>query len=70
MTGPDMAAVRALDAVNIDDEGFRDALAGGVTSVVVKPGSGNPIGGQTVALKSWGGRTIDEQVLSLSLIHI
>jgi imidazolonepropionase-like amidohydrolase len=67
MTGPDMAAVRAIDAINIDDEGFRDALMGGVTSVVVKPGSGNPIGGQTVALKSWGGRTVDEQVLSASV---
>ena len=64
MTGPDMAAVRAIDGINIDDEGFRDALAGGVTSVVVKPGSGNPIGGQTVAIKSWGGRTVDEQVIS------
>jgi imidazolonepropionase-like amidohydrolase len=64
MTQPNTAAVRAIDAVNIDDEGFRDALIGGVTSVVVKPGSGNPIGGQTVALKSWGGRTIDEQVIS------
>jgi len=63
MTTPNTAAVRAIDAVNIDDEGFRDALAGGVTSIVVKPGSGNPIGGQTVAIKSWGGRTIDEQVI-------
>lgn len=67
MTGPNMAAVRAIDAVNIDDEGFRDALSGGVTSVVVKPGSGNPIGGQSVALKSWGGRTIDEQVISAAV---
>ncbi|WP_348787764.1 amidohydrolase [Leifsonia sp. NPDC080035] len=63
MTTPNTAAVRAIDAVNIDDEGFRDALAGGVTAIVVKPGSGNPIGGQSVALKSWGGRTIDEQVI-------
>ncbi len=63
MTTPNTAAVRAIDAVNIDDEGFRDALAGGVTAIVVKPGSGNPIGGQTVAIKSWGGRTIDEQVI-------
>jgi imidazolonepropionase-like amidohydrolase len=63
MTTPNTAAVRAIDAVNIDDEGFRDALSGGVTSVVVKPGSGNPIGGQTVAIKTWGGRTIDEQVI-------
>ena len=52
MTTPNTAAVRAIDAVNIDDEGFRDALSGGVTSIVVKPGSGNPIGGQTVAIKS------------------
>lgn len=63
MTTPNTAAVRAIDAINIDDEGFRDALSGGVTSIVVKPGSGNPIGGQTVAIKSWGGRTIDEQLL-------
>jgi imidazolonepropionase-like amidohydrolase len=63
MTGPNMAGVRAIDAIDIDDEGFRDALRGGITSVVVKPGSGNPIGGRTVAIKTWGGRTIDEQVL-------
>ncbi|WP_104191848.1 amidohydrolase [Cryobacterium sp. Y82] len=67
MTGPNMAAVRAIDAINIDDEGFRDALSGGVTTIVVKPGSGNPIGGQSVAIKSWGGRTIDEQVISDSV---
>jgi len=67
MTTPNTAAVRAIDAINIDDEGFRDALSGGVTSIVVKPGSGNPIGGQTVAIKSWGGRTIDEQVISESV---
>ncbi|MBO1751850.1 amidohydrolase [Actinotalea sp. BY-33] len=64
MTGPDMAGVRALDGINVDDEGFRDALSGGITTVVVKPGSGNPIGGQTVAIKTWGGRTVDEQVIS------
>ncbi|MGO1582343.1 MAG: amidohydrolase [Actinomycetaceae bacterium] len=64
MTGPNMAGVRAIDAIDIDEEGFRDALAGGVTTAVVKPGSGNPIGGQTVAIKTWGGRTVDEQVLS------
>ncbi|MBF4607210.1 amidohydrolase [Curtobacterium sp. VKM Ac-1393] len=64
MTGPNMAGVRAIDAIDIDDEGFRDALAGGITSIVVKPGSGNPIGGQTVAIKTWGGRTVDEQLIS------
>ncbi|WP_203757790.1 amidohydrolase [Cellulomonas chitinilytica] len=67
MTTPNTAGVRAVDAVNIEDEGFRDALAGGITSVVVKPGSGNPIGGQSVAMKTWGGRTVDEQVISASV---
>ncbi|GAA4716672.1 amidohydrolase [Isoptericola chiayiensis] len=62
-TAPNGAAFRALDGINIEEEGFRDALAGGVTSVVVKPGSANPIGGQTVAMKTWGGRTVDEQII-------
>lgn len=64
MTDPNGAALRAIDGINVEEEGFRDALAGGVTSAVVKPGSGNPIGGQTVAIKTWGGRTVDEQVIS------
>ena len=64
MTNPNMAAARAIDAIDIEDEGFRDALSGGITSVVVKPGSGNPIGGLTVAIKTWGGRTVDEQLIS------
>lgn len=63
MTVPTTPGVRAIDAVNIEDEGFRDALAGGITSVVIKPGSGNVIGGESVAIKTWGGRTIDEQVI-------
>jgi imidazolonepropionase-like amidohydrolase len=62
MTEPNGARFRALDGINPADEGFRDALAGGVTTVVVKPGSGNPIGGQTVAVKTWG-RIVDEMVV-------
>src|SRR5690625_299898 len=61
-THPDGAALRALDAINVEEEGCRDALLGGVTAAGVKPGSANPIGGQTVAIKTWGGRTVDEQV--------
>lgn len=63
LTDPVGARFRALDGINPADEGFRDALAGGITAVVVKPGSGNPIGGQTVALKSWG-RMVDEMVFA------
>jgi imidazolonepropionase-like amidohydrolase len=62
MTDPVTAQVRALDAINPADLGFRDAISGGVLAVNVNPGSGNPIGGQTVALKCWG-RTVDGMVL-------
>jgi imidazolonepropionase-like amidohydrolase len=62
LTEPVAAHVRALDAINPADLGFRDAIAGGVLAVNVNPGSGNPIGGQTAALKCWG-RTVDEMLL-------
>lgn len=62
MTDPVTAHVRALDAINPADIGFEDAVAGGVLAVNIQPGSGNPIGGQTVAVKCRG-RTVDEMVL-------
>ena len=62
MTEPVTAQVRALDAINPADLGFRDAIAGGVLAVNVNPGSGNPVGGQTAAVKCWG-RTVDEMLL-------
>jgi imidazolonepropionase-like amidohydrolase len=61
-TDPVTAQVRALDAINPADEGFRDAIMGGVLAVNINPGSANPIGGQTAAIKCWG-RTVDEMVL-------
>lgn len=63
MTDPNGSALRALDAINPADVGFKDALRGGVTTAVVKPGSGNPIGGRTAALKTWG-RVVDEMLIS------
>ncbi|RKT52352.1 amidohydrolase [Saccharothrix australiensis] len=62
MTDPNGARLRALDAINPADTGFADALAGGVTTAVIKPGSGNVIGGRTVAVKCWG-RTVDEMLV-------
>jgi imidazolonepropionase-like amidohydrolase len=61
-TGPVMAHVRVIDAINPAEQGFRDAIAGGVLSVNVNPGSANPIGGQTAAIRCWG-RTVDDMVL-------
>ncbi|GAA4516739.1 amidohydrolase [Brevibacterium yomogidense] len=62
MTIVDGAKLRALDAINPAEVGFKDALRGGVTSAVIKPGSGNPIGGRTAAVKTWG-RVVDEMVI-------
>jgi imidazolonepropionase-like amidohydrolase len=62
LTGPVQAQVRVIDAINPADEGFRDAIAGGVLAVNVNPGSGNPIGGQSAAIRCWG-RTVDDMVL-------
>jgi imidazolonepropionase-like amidohydrolase len=62
MTEPVTAQVRAIDAINPADLAFHDAITGGVLAVNVNPGSGNPIGGQACALKTWG-RTVDEMLL-------
>jgi len=66
MTDPNGARFRALDGINPADLGFVDALSGGVTSSIIKPGSGNPIGGATVAVKNWG-RTVDDMVFRESV---
>jgi imidazolonepropionase-like amidohydrolase len=44
-------SVRALDAVDVHDESFWRARAGGITTVNVMPGSGHLMSGQTVYLK-------------------
>jgi len=61
-TDPVSPQLRALDGINPADLGLKDAIGGGVLAVNVNPGSANPIGGQTVAIKCWG-RTVDEMVL-------
>jgi imidazolonepropionase-like amidohydrolase len=61
------AQVRAIDAINPTDLAFADAVAGGILAVNVNPGSANPIGGQTVALRTGfrgrDARTVDAMVL-------
>lgn len=66
MTDPNGAGLRALDGIDPTDIGFKDALRGGVTSALIKPGSGNPIGGRTAFVKTWG-RIVDEMLVSQDL---
>lgn len=62
LTNPATPHIRALDAINPMEDGFKGAVAGGVTSLVTGPGSGNVIGGQAVAIKTWG-KVVDDMVM-------
>ena len=54
MTGPVQPGLRAIDAIDPNDPGIKMALAGGVTTANIMPGSGNAIGGQTLYVKLKG----------------
>ncbi len=54
--------IRAIDGINSRDISFADALKAGVTTVISGPGSANPIGGQFVAMKTYGDY-IDEMIV-------
>lgn len=58
--GPIQPEARALDSVNIRSSGLKRALAGGITSVNIMPGSGHLISGQTLYLKLRDGNTVTE----------
>jgi imidazolonepropionase-like amidohydrolase len=62
MTDPNTAQVRAIDAINPDDQGLKDAVEGGVTGIWCAPGSANVIGGEGVTMRTYG-RTMDEMIL-------
>lgn len=66
MTDPVTPQVRALDGLNWFDPGFDEAVANGVTTVNVMPGSGNVIGGQGVVIKTWGPGPLSRVVLEPS----
>ncbi len=53
--GPTLPQMRALDAINLADEGFDMMRSGGVTTAVTGPGNSNLIGGTFAAIKTGGG---------------
>ncbi|QTA38526.1 amidohydrolase [Thermosipho ferrireducens] len=61
-TDPVTAHVRAIDAFYPGDSAIKRALSGGVTTVMVVPGSANPIGGQGAILK-FKSNIVDEMIL-------
>jgi imidazolonepropionase-like amidohydrolase len=54
MSGPVQPGLRAIDAIWPADPGIAMALAGGVTTANIMPGSGNVIGGATLYVKLRG----------------
>ncbi len=50
-SSPIQPGVRILDSINVRESGFRRALAGGLTTINIMPGSGHLISGQTVYCK-------------------
>lgn len=54
--------MRAIDSINPQDEAFREAIEGGVTSACTGPGSANVVGGTFVAIKLVGKR-VDNMII-------
>lgn len=50
-SGPIQPGVRIYDSLNVHDSGFKRAVAGGLTTLNIMPGSGHLISGQTLYVK-------------------
>ncbi len=61
-TDPVTPHMRAIDGSNPMDGYFRQALEAGITTVLISPGSTNPIAGEIAAVKTYGKR-IDKMIL-------
>jgi imidazolonepropionase-like amidohydrolase len=64
-SAPIQPDVRVFDAIDVRASSIRRALAGGITTVNIMPGSGHLLSGQTVYLKLRGGSTIDDFLIRL-----
>lgn len=62
MTDPVTPHIRAIDGINPMDITLKEAYQGGVTTAIIGPGSANVIGGQAVAIKTYGHR-IDDMII-------
>ncbi len=61
-TDPVTPRLRALDAFRPTDVALLEAAQSGVTTIFVTPGSANVIGGQSIAMKTYG-KVIDHMVV-------
>ncbi|CEO33862.1 amidohydrolase [Paraclostridium sordellii] len=61
-TSPITGHLRAIDAINPLDQAFKDAIAGGITSVMTGQGSANVCGGTFLFMKT-SGKCIDDMIV-------
>ncbi|MEG2246048.1 MAG: amidohydrolase [Romboutsia sp.] len=61
-TDPITPHLNPIDGINPMDNTFTEAVQGGITSVCTTPGSANVMGGQCIAIKTFG-RRIDNMVI-------
>ena len=55
---------RVMDAINPTSDGFKKALAGGITTINIMPGSGYLMSGQTIYVKMREGRIAEDLLLT------
>ncbi len=61
-SNPVTPAIRGIDSINPMDSAFHNAIASGITGVMVGPGSSNAVGGQFAFIKTYG-RCVDDMVV-------
>ena len=61
-TDPVSPQLRSIDGANPFDRCFDDAVKAGVTTVLISPGSTNPVAGQIAAIKTYG-KCIDKMII-------
>lgn len=54
---------RAFDAINPTSDGFKKALAGGITTINIMPGSGHLMSGQTVYVKMREAKVMEDLII-------
>jgi imidazolonepropionase-like amidohydrolase len=59
-SAPIQPDIRVYDSLNMRESSVKKALAGGITTANIMPGSGHLMSGQTVYIKLRGGKTIED----------
>ncbi|MGI6092817.1 MAG: amidohydrolase [Veillonellaceae bacterium] len=60
---PVTPALDVIDALNPADVGLAEAVGGGITTVMVAPGSANPIGGQCTVIKTRPRASVEQMII-------